>query len=234
MRRRDLLVGSACAVSAGAAVALKPRRRLSRLGAAILKQIAPDQVGDWSSWEVSGLAPPSTSDSLVTDIYDQLVERVYQRKSTGEEIMMLLAHGASQTNDLQLHRPEGCYPAFGYEILYDRIGALQIPPGVLLPTRRLVADAPGRRECIVYWTRIGDSLPTSYGAQRASLLANAMAGFVCDGVLARFSVVNLDIDRSFAMLEHFVLEFLRAVRASSRQAFIGDQLSELISSNGRA
>ena len=150
MHRRQLLIGSACLASAGLAFALTPRRRLSRLGGASLDQITPRRVGDWSSRDVSGLAPPSTADSLVAKLYDQVVERVYAHEPTGDEITMLLAHGASQTNELQLHRPEVCYPAFGYRISDDRTLALRVAVGVELPARRLVAESQGRQENIIY------------------------------------------------------------------------------------
>ena len=48
-----------------------------------------------------------------------MLERIFISDVTGNEIMMMLAHGASQTNDLQLHRPEVCYPAFGYQLSND-------------------------------------------------------------------------------------------------------------------
>jgi EpsI family protein len=232
MRRRELLMGSACLASAGAAFALTPRHRLSRLGDARLDQITPRRIGEWSSRDVAGLAPPSTADSLVAELYDELVERVYRHASTGAEIMMLLAHGVSQTNDLQLHRPEACYPAFGFKLSHNQSRALSIATGVLLPARRLVASGPGQSECVVYWTRIGDFLPTSGGAERMARLQSAMRGFVCDGVLARFSMEDHDTERAFALLERFIPDFLEAVSASARPAFIGSPLAELMPGNG--
>ena len=62
------------------------------------------------------LRRPTASDSLAAKLYGETVGRIYTQASTGAEIMMLLAHGDTQSNDLQLHRPEVCYPAFGFAI----------------------------------------------------------------------------------------------------------------------
>jgi EpsI family protein len=229
MHRRDLLVGSACLAAGGAAFALTPRRRLSRGGSASLEQVTPLQVGDWSSRNVSGLAPPSTDGGLVAELYDEVVERVYRHAATGEQIMMLLAHGPNQSDELQLHRPESCYPAFGFALSDSQPLTLAIGAGASLPARRFVAEAAGQRECVLYWTRIGDFLPTSSGAQRMARLRSAMEGFVCDGLLARFSGVNADAAPIFATLERFVPDFLGAVAARARPAFIGKQLADLMS-----
>jgi EpsI family protein len=221
MHRRELLAGSACLASAGAAFALAPRRRLTRLGGATFDQITPRQVGDWLSRDVSGLTAPSTADSLVAKLYDEVVERVYSRGSTGAEIMMLLAHGASQTNELQLHRPEVCYPAFGYRVSDDHTLALRVAAGVALPARRLVAETEGRRECVVYWTRIGDALPVGAGQQRVARLESAFNGVVTDGLLARFSIVALDPAGATATLEQFIPSLLSAVGLDRLPAFVG-------------
>ena len=232
MHRRELIIGSACLAAAGAAYALTPRRRLSLLGNRRLSELTPRQVGDWSSRDVSGLSPPNTADSLVAALYDEVVERAYRLQSAGDEIMMLLAHGASQTNELQLHRPEVCYPSFGFQLMDNRPLALQIAPGVVLPARQFLASASGQQEGVVYWTRIGDSLPTSAGEQRAARLQSAIEGFVCDGVLARFSTAATDLARADTILERFVPDFLYAVGANARSAFIGVELAARMAGKG--
>ena len=159
IRRRDLFIGAACLAASGSAFALQPRRRVSLLGSARVDQIVPTTVGDWSSHPVDDLVAPDQGDDGAAELYDEIVERIYQQGSTGAEIMMLMAHGQSQTTHLQVHRPEDCYPAFGFAVSDKRSAELPLASGVALPAVLLVADAPGRRENIVYWTRLGEFLP---------------------------------------------------------------------------
>jgi EpsI family protein len=230
--RRDLLIGSACLAGAGAAFALTPRRELSRLGAATLDQVAPATVPGWTWRDVTGLAPPSAGDDLVSTLYDQVLERVYV-SPTGEEVMALLAHGPRQTNELQLHRPEVCYPAFGYRLSDDRPLTVALAAGATLPGRQFVAEGPDRRESVVYWTRIGDDLPTDGESQHSARLKSALEGFVCDGVLARFSTANLDPALSFALSLQLIPQFLAAVAPARLPALVGRDLAAAMGRAGR-
>src|SRR5690242_20670756 len=112
--RRDLIMGAACVVAAGGAYALKPSRRVSLLDGTTIDEIVPRQVEKWAARDVGDLVAPVSRNSLEAKLYGEVVERIYRDSSSGAEIMMLIAHGDTQTNDLQLHRPEVCYPAFGF------------------------------------------------------------------------------------------------------------------------
>lgn len=232
MLRRDLLAGGMCLAAAGAAFALKPRRRTSLLGARKLADVTPQSIPGWTSVDVADLAASSAPDSLVNRLYGEVVQRVYHHQATGDEVMMLLAHGDSQTNDLQVHRPEECYPAFGYELSEDRSIALPIADGLTIPARMLLATLMGRSERVVYWVRLGESTPNSEQAQRVVRLQTAIEGLVADGLLARFSVASSDEVAALATIGSFVRALLSGVDASSRPAFIGTARAKLIGRRG--
>jgi EpsI family protein len=215
------MIGALCLGAAGAAFALKPRRRISLLGSRKLAEITPQKVLEWSSRDVSDLSAPSTPDSLVQKLYGEVVQRVYHNDSTGDDIMLLLAHGDSQTNDLQVHRPEACYPAFGFEVSGDRRVDVPIGGDTLLPVRQLIAKATGTTENIVYWVRLGDMVPASGQEQRIDRVETAMHGVIADGLLARFSVDSERSAESMSLIERFIPAFLLAVDPGYRAAFIG-------------
>src|ERR1019366_5638200 len=98
-----LIMGGACAAGAGAALALTTRRRVSLLGGAKLADIVPRAFGSWTSQDVGDLVSPKEEGSLMSKLYGETVERTYSGTETGAQVMMLLAYGDSQTNELQLH-----------------------------------------------------------------------------------------------------------------------------------
>ena len=63
---------------------------------------------------MSAPVAPETPDSLAARLYGETVGRIYRQQSTGDQVIMLMAHGDVESNELQLHRPEVCYPAFGF------------------------------------------------------------------------------------------------------------------------
>lgn len=207
--RREVLAGGAGLLSAGAAWALQPRAALNLLGQWKLASIVPERFGSWTSELSDKLLQPKTQGKLADILYSDTLSRIYSRNGTGERIMMLIAYGSTQSDLLQLHRPETCYPAFGYRIEQSRAVRLRTGEGTL-PARELLAVGPSRTESILYWTRIGDAMPTSSAEQRLARLRMAMAGYVPDGLLARFSVEGNDKD-NFARLALFVQDLLRAV-----------------------
>jgi len=225
--RRDVLIASACVATAGAAAALTPRRRVSLMGPSSLAAVAPIDVGRWTGRDVTDLVAPKTPDSLESRLYNQTIERVYEGGGD-DQIMMLIAHGDTQSNELQLHRPETCYPAFGFQILSSATRPLPLAPGAPLPVRELVADVPGRQENIVYWTRLGEYLPTSENQQRADRVKIALHGEIADGLLARFSLVSTETDTAFAQLRRFIAEFVTATARPQRAALIGTSLARAL------
>jgi EpsI family protein len=235
INRRNLAVAAACLLGAGAAYALAPHRRLSLLGAQKLAAIIPEKVGDktgageWVARDVAGLVSASTTDSLSNDLYDEVIERAYRQAASGDEIMMLIAHGPSQTHDLQLHRPEICYPAFGYDIRSST--AIQIPlgDGATLPARALTAEGADHKEYIVYWTRLGEFLPVTHREQSDDRLKTALEGYVGDGVLCRFSIVGGDPDPAFTRLKAFITAFVENVAPNAKAALIGTKLANRLS-----
>jgi len=224
--RRDLLIGGACLAAAGAAYALKPRKRLVLLKGEKMADVLPINFGGWSAEQADGLVQPKTEGELAATLYSEMVGRIYHQASTGAAVMMLVAYGDTQSDMLQLHRPESCYPAVGFNLVSSVPGKLSLPGGGDVPIRRVVAAAQGRQENIVYWTRMGEYLPASSGEQRKVRLQTAMEGYVPDGALIRFSIVGDDSEAAFRTLDAFIPELLTSVAAGKRRALIGTRLAE--------
>ncbi len=228
MDRRDLLIGAACVAGAGAALGLIPRHHVSLLAGRRLDQIIPRTFGEWTSRDVSDLVAPKEEDSVAARIYGATVGRIYRRGEAGGEVMMLLAYGDTQSDDLQLHRPEICYPAFGFALSHNRSMELPIAAGVSVPARHLIADAPERRETILYWSRLGEYLPIDRKQQQLDRLRTAMRGDVGDGLLSRFSAAGTDAEASLGLLLAFAPDLVRAVAANARAALIGSARAEAL------
>ena len=223
--RRDLLVGAACLAAAGAAFSLKPRKRLVLLKGKMADAI-PMTFGGWTAQSADGLVQPKTEGELAATLYSEMVGRIYYEEATGIGIMMLAAYGDTQSDLLQLHRPESCYPAVGFNLLSTKEARLALPTGGAVPVREVVASAPGRQESIIYWTRMGEYLPASSGEQRKVRLQTAMEGYIPDGVLIRFSMVGADAPAAFKKMEDFIKAMLAAVASDKRAALIGSTLAK--------
>ncbi len=227
LQRRDLILGGLALVGAGTAEALRPRTRLILLKSGTLATALPNTFGRWVAEGSTGLVSPEQAGRLARTLYSEIVERVYTNNDTGAQVMLLGAYGDTQSDLLQLHRPESCYPAVGFNIVSTQAANLPVGEGVGVPGRKLVARAEDRQENIAYWTRIGEFLPQSAGEQRKARFQNALRGYVADGILFRCSVLG-ESTTAFNVLDQFLPALITAVKRDKRPALIGTRLSKQI------
>lgn len=225
LRRRDLVLAGLGVAALGTAEALRPRKRLVLLKNGTIAEAIPPQFGNWIS-NNADLVSPEQAGRLAKTLYSETVGRAYDNTADGSTVLILAAYGDTQSDLLQLHRPESCYPAVGYSLMMTQPTNVDIG-GAQLPGRRVIAKIDERVENIIYWTRLGERLPQSGGEQRDARLANSMDGFVADGILVRCSVVG-ESEGAFETLERFIPEMLSAVRNDLRPALVGTRLAQRV------
>lgn len=228
VRRRDLLLGAPLLLAAGGALALTPRRTLNLLGDGDLEKLVPNEIGPWSVTPSNAMILPEAAEgSLADQLYSQTVSRLYLAERE-IPVMLVIAYGSTQSDQLQLHRPEVCYRAFGFEVTGSRPVKIPVAPPEMLPARELVASTNERTEPILYWTRIGDHLPASSREQRIMKLRSELAGYVADGVLVRLSTVGDPDPEKFGALERFAKLMLDATAPAGLPALVGRPLAAAI------
>jgi EpsI family protein len=226
LRRRDIVMAGLGVAALGTAEALRPRKRMVLLKGGTIAEAIPPEFGNWVS-NNADLVSPEQAGRLAKTLYSETVGRAYENTADGSVVLILAAYGDTQSDLLQLHRPESCYPAVGFTVSLSEPTTVKVGPGDLLPGRRVIATIEERVENIIYWTRLGERLPKSGGEQRDARLANAMDGYVADGILVRCSVVG-ESAQAFATLQRFIPEMLAAVRSDLRPALIGTRLAQRV------
>jgi len=225
--RRNVLIGGSCFVAAGSAAALTPRNRMSLVHGAKFEDTIPLQFAGWTRRETSAIVTPEDENSLSARLYSQTLGRLYTRGDS-DYVMMLIAYGDTQSDMLQLHRPEVCYPAFGFDVTQSNRTDIALGNGVSIPGRSLTATLPDRTEHITYWTRIGEYLPIDGHEQRMMKLRTAFAGIIPDGVLVRISSAENNPTASFALNQEFAADLLAATPPNMRPALIGTQATHAL------
>lgn len=222
--RRDLILGGGLLAAAGGAFALTPRNRVEYLGKRKLESVVPTQIGPWTVSPSEAFVLPKTPGSLADRLYNDTVGRLYVAPDK-IGVMMVLAYGSLQSDLLQLHRPETCYAAVGFQISASDTALLPLGNRFAVPVRELTASAENRVEPIVYWTRIGDDLPTDGSQQRRMRLRQQFAGLIPDGILVRLSTVGEASPETFAALREFGRAFVLSVKPADRSILVGPTLA---------
>lgn len=215
--RRKFLLGLLFASAAGVAAWRKPHVHLDYLGREKLDTLVPKTIGPWNFVAASGLVVPP-EDQLLKALYSQLLTRVYW-DGQNPPVMLLMAQSGSQTGFLQIHRPETCYTAGGYQISAVEPHPIQLGTKVL-PANRMDATAGGPMEHVIYWTRVGNKVPGSWKDQKLAVAEQNLKGIIPDAILVRVSTVTDDADAGVAAIDNFVRAMIGAIPADRRSVFV--------------
>lgn len=212
-----VLMGSA-AVSA---YVLKPTEHLAKqVQLQKLEELLPVEVGEWKldRRATSGVVNPQ-QEAFIATIYDETLSRTYMGPN-GERIMVSLAFGADQSKDTQVHRPEVCYPAQGFQISYRAKVSAEID-GYKLPVMNLVAEAQERIEPITYWIVLGDRVVRGSLEQKIASIQYSASGVIPYGLLFRVSSIGRDKEREFNLHQRFMTQLYESVGPDARLRLFG-------------
>ena len=202
---------------------LKPTKYMAELKKPeALQEMFPKVVGGWETLNSEiVLIKASDVEEKLNAIYSDMLERHYKDKNNNE-IFLSLAYGADQSSDqTQVHRPEFCYPAQGFEISHVRDELIVLSPEHSLLVRRLLAQAPGRIEPITYWLVIGDKATLPGWSRKWIQLEYGLEGKIPDGLLFRVSSITQNVEEAYQNHDDFVKELFRELDTKQKSFIFG-------------
>jgi EpsI family protein len=217
-----VLVGIAMVVASGLAIALTPTRHAVPEGAVDLERMIPKQFGPWKQVETGiiqmDLAPRDGEETTTDRPYDQALMRTYVRDD-GAVVMLALAYGRTQRQEVKVHRPELCYVAQGFEVRSRTPIQLRLDDQMQVSAYHLVTGNDKRAEPVTYWIRIGDKMPSNAWESRAEIFREGLLGRIPDGLLVRVSSATRPsdpIDAAYQQQSEFLSDLWRSVDQPTR------------------
>lgn len=216
-----LLIGLAMLATAGLAIALAPHEKIAVLGPKVdLETMIPKQFGVWKMDEsIAPIMASPEQQAIINRIYNQTLSRTYVN-GRGDRIMLAIAYGGDQGKGMEVHRPEVCYPAQGFQILKSLQATLSTPNGPI-PVKRLVAEQGPRIEPITYWITLGDEVPEGGIRWKLTQIKYGLTGKIPDGLLFRVSSIQDDDRAAYATQGTFINDLLNAMPARDRVKLAG-------------
>lgn len=223
---KHLIIGVCMFAAAGMALALKPTVKVADSGPKIdLETLIPKAFDDWKiDSTITPLIANPEQTALISKIYNQTLSRTYVN-SRNERIMLSIAYGGDQSDNMAVHKPEVCYPAQGFQILKSpAISTFKTSEGDI-PVKRLVAGQGPRVEPITYWTTVGDVVQVSGLKWKLQQLKYGLTGRIPDGLLYRVSSIQTDESRAFQIQDDFTHAMLQAMKPGDRERIVGKPAS---------
>jgi EpsI family protein len=218
----SVVLGVAMAGTTALTGALTPTRKVADARADFsLDAMIPKSFAGWTvDTSVVPLTPDPTQKELIAALYDQTLSRTYVN-AQGQRVMLSIAYGGDQSKQLQLHLPEVCYVAQGFDMVKDRRDELATGFGKV-PVKRLVARQNARNEPITYWITIGDKAVESGLDQKMQRFMYGLSGRIPDGMLVRVSTIEADEANAWKVQDRFVNQLLGAVGPQARARLMGE------------
>jgi EpsI family protein len=225
-----LLALVAMLAAAGLAIALAPKKVDASGGLFDLDALVPKEFGEWrevrSAFVQVDLTPRRDGEAAerTTDSpYDQTVMRTYVHRN-GARVMLALAYGSKQRQDVKIHRPELCYLAQGFQVGRKEHAVLSLDGGRSVALTRLVAEGSNRVEPVTYWIRIGEEISESAWQSRLAILREGLQGRIPDGILVRISTAYPEghfEPRAYRVQTEFLHDLLSSLQPRAQQLLLG-------------
>lgn len=135
--------------------------------------------------------------------------------------MLSIAYGSNQHDSTEVHKPEVCYPAQGFQIVANRNALLSLSDG-LIPVRRLVATIGQQRsEPITYWIMTGEHAVADGLNKKIAELRYGLTGKIPDGMLVRISSIDRNEEAAFTNHDNFIGEMISSLTDDSKLRISG-------------
>jgi EpsI family protein len=221
LRTKQWILLACMVLSVSLGAALKPTIFLSdELPPVDLETMIPREFAEWQELPVTitQFVNPQQQETL-EQIYSQTLSRAYVN-AQGYRVMLSIAYGKNQNKALELHSPEVCYPAQGFQ-LQDRRPAQISILGKTIAATQLETYLGPRFEPVTFWSAIGASVPASVLQKRLVEFRYAMTGRIPDGFLVRVSSIDKETPNAYAMQTRFADALMHAVAPANRSRLVG-------------
>lgn len=205
----------------GGAYALKPTQKIADAAPPVdLESLIPAAFGDWKEDLLRGpqIVDPQQQ-QMIDKIYSKTLQRTYVN-SEGYRVMLSVAYGSNQSDSMQVHKPEVCYPAQGF-ILHEKRNDQLVTSFGAMPVTRVRASQGARNEPITYWTTVGERVVESGMHKKIVEMGYGLSGKIPDGMLIRVSSIDSETNRGYAIQARFVDQLLSAAEPQHRIRLTG-------------
>lgn len=227
-RRSAIVFGAACLGVAGATKVITPS--IASVAESVdLEKFVPKAFDGWTDVQssISQVRLSTNDDPNIDQPYDQTVMRSYVNDSTGANVMLALAWGQRQRQEVKVHRPDLCYVAQGYRVVKlepVKFAGIVNEDSTVVGKRMLAMSDRMGGEAVSYWIRIGHIFSESAVDTRLHILREGLAGNILDGILVRGSMRVKrpeDAVAAYPIIEQFLAQLTNSTPTPARRLLVG-------------
>lgn len=221
-RRKAVLALLGMGAAAALAKAGVPTTKIADQWQTDLETMFPARFGDWQvDTSLPVVLPAPDVQAKLDAIYNQVLARTYVNRRSGERVMLSVAYGGDQSDGMQAHLPEVCYPAQGFELRSQMTVVLELE-GRRITARRLVTRLGSRVEPVTYWLTLGETVAATRTERKLQQMRYGLRGLVADGMLVRVSTIDREAAHAFDVQVSFLQAMALAIPRDSVDRVLGN------------
>ncbi|MFZ6750064.1 exosortase-associated protein EpsI, B-type [Undibacterium sp. Ren11W] len=221
---KNIILMVAMLLAAGLTVMLRPTASLADdRGRTDLEMMMPKVIGEWQEQpNLSSVVINPEQKHMLETLYSDTLSRTYVN-SEGYKIMLSIAYGKNQRDGMEMHKPDICYPAQGFEILNKDVVSFELGGGKkMIRANQMVTRNRDRMEPLMYWTLVGTQMFNSRLEKKYYEFTYAMRNKVADGMLVRVSSIDADTTHAFDMQSRFVKQMYNVTSGNTNVRLFGE------------
>jgi len=150
--------------------------------------------------------------------------RTYEN-DRGQVVMLALAWGATQRQEVKVHRPDLCYVAQGLQIrsLIPKSFSGIAGASSTVTGKQMIAIRGNGGEAVSYWIRIGSLYSEDAIDTRLHIFKEGLAGRIPDGILVRASMPirsEAEANEAWPIIEGFLRDLVAATPKPTRRMLL--------------
>lgn len=202
--------------------ALVPQKQNLSITTVDLENSIPKAFANWQEVKLNRLQVinPNEND-LVDKLYTKVLERTYSNGKSGA-VMLSIAFGDEQRDDMLAHFPEVCYPAQGFNVDDIKTRTIRVLQQNF-DVRFMRAQKGDRKEDVTYWLRVGEKIVASRSDQKIASIGYGLKGIIPDGLIFRVSSIGLS--NAFEVHQQFINDLFNNIDPVTKRFLIANSLS---------
>lgn len=221
--KKSLLLLTCMLIATSLGFLLKPTLKMAEQGPRFdLETMIPKEFGDWHELtQKTAFVINPVQKEVLDNIYAQTLSRTYIN-SGGDIIMLSIAYGDDQGDAKQLHYPEVCYPAQGFQVLSTQDGMVNTAFGGIR-VKRMLTVLGNRTEPLTYWTTVGSDVVLGGVETKLAQLGYGFKGQIPDGLIFRVSSITSATEEGYKSQEQFIHSIVSELNPIWRSRIAGLQ-----------
>lgn len=162
-----------------------------------------------------------TQQAVLKYLYTETLSANYGNVNKGV-VMLSIAYGKDQRDGNDVHQPDLCYPAQGFNVIEQSELTLVLDAHRSIVVKYMKTQKGLRIEPLIYWTTLGNNVYRGKLQKKFIDFKYSRENLIPDGMIVRVSTIEEDSEIAMASITDFVKDWYASMPEQQRKRYFGE------------